>query len=85
MIESQKAAQAKNIALVSGFCWRYNNMIAAAMEQVHGGALGRLVAHYSTYYTNPVKPMPPESARPAGHGRHRVAGPQLVQLRVAVG
>jgi myo-inositol 2-dehydrogenase/D-chiro-inositol 1-dehydrogenase len=68
VIESQKAAQAKNIALVSGFCWRYNNMIAAAMEQVHGGALGRPVAHYTTYYTNPVKPMPPESARPAGMG-----------------
>ncbi len=68
VIESQKQAQAKGIALVSGFCWRYNNMIQAAMEQVHGGALGRLVAHYSTYYTNPVKPMPPESARPAGMG-----------------
>ncbi|AMY07873.1 Inositol 2-dehydrogenase [Luteitalea pratensis] len=68
VMESQKAAQAKNIALVCGFCWRYNNMISAAIEQVHGGALGRLVAHYSTYYTNPVKPMPPESARPAGMG-----------------
>ena len=43
-------------------------MISAAIEQVHDGALGRLVAHYSTYYTNPVKPMPPESARPAGMG-----------------
>ncbi len=68
VIESQKAQQAKGKALVAGFCWRYNNMISAAMEQVHGGALGRLVAHYSTYYTNPVKPMPPESARPAGMG-----------------
>ena len=68
VIAAQKAAQGKNLALVSGFCWRYNNMIAAAMEQVHNGALGRLVSHYSTYYTNPVKPMPPESARPAGMG-----------------
>ena len=68
VMESQKQAQAKNLALVSGFCWRYNNMVQAAMEQVHGGALGRLVAHYSTYYTNPVKPMPPASARPAGMG-----------------
>jgi myo-inositol 2-dehydrogenase / D-chiro-inositol 1-dehydrogenase len=68
VIESHKAQQAKGKALVAGFCGRYNNMIAAAIEQVHGGALGRLVAHYSTYYTNPVKPMPPESARPAGMG-----------------
>ena len=37
-----------------------------AVQQVRNGAIGRLVAHHSTYYTNPVKPMPPESARPAG-------------------
>ena len=41
-------------------------MIQEAVQRVHNGELGRLVAHYSTYYTNPVKPMPPESERPAG-------------------
>ena len=61
-----EAGADENLALVSGFCWRYNNMIQDAVQQVRNGALGRLVAHYSTYYTNPVKPMPPESARPAG-------------------
>src|SRR3990170_9155800 len=66
VIDAQKLAQTKNLALVSGFCWRYNNMIQDAVQQVHNGELGRLVAHYSTYYTNPVKPMPPESERPAG-------------------
>lgn len=68
VIEAQKAQQAKGKALVAGFCWRYHNAVSAAIEQVHNGALGRLVAHYSTYYTNPVKPMPPESARPSGMG-----------------
>ena len=66
VIAAQKLAQTKNLAVVSGFCWRYNNMIQEAVQQVHNGAIGRLVAHYSTYYTNPVKPMPPESTRPAG-------------------
>ena len=66
VMAAQKLSQTKNLALVSGFCWRYNNMIQEAVQQVHNGAIGRLVAHYSTYYTNPVKPMPPESARPAG-------------------
>ena len=66
VIAAQKLAQSKNLALVSGFCWRYNNMIQEAITQVKNGALGRLVAHYSTYYTNPVKPIPPESDRPAG-------------------
>ena len=66
VMAAQKLAQTKNLALVSGFCWRYSNMIQEAVQQVKNGALGRLVAHYSTYYTNPVKPMPPESTRPAG-------------------
>ena len=66
VIAAQKLAQTKNLSLVSGFCWRYNNMIQDAVQQVRNGALGRLVAHYSTYYTNPVKPIPPESTRPAG-------------------
>ena len=66
VMAAQKLAQTKNLALVAGFCWRYNNMIQDAVQQVHDGAIGRLVAHHSTYYTNPVKPMPPESERPAG-------------------
>ena len=66
VIAAQKLAQTKNLSLVSGFCWRYNNMIQDAVKRLHDGAIGRLVAHYSTYYTNPVKPMPPESERPAG-------------------
>ena len=40
-------------------------MIQEAIGQVHNGAIGRPVAHYSTYYTNPVKPLPPENTRPA--------------------
>ena len=66
VIAAQKLAQTRNLSLVAGFCWRYNNMIQEAIKQVHDGAIGRPVAHYSTYYTNPVKPMPPESTRPAG-------------------
>jgi myo-inositol 2-dehydrogenase / D-chiro-inositol 1-dehydrogenase len=66
VMAAQKLAQTKGLALVSGFCWRYNEMIQEAIQQVKSGAIGRLVSHYSTYYTNPVKPMPPESQRPAG-------------------
>ncbi len=56
----------KNISLVAGFCWRYNQMIQDTFQQVHDGAIGRLTAYYATYYTSPVKPMPPASTRPAG-------------------
>ena len=66
VLAAQKLAQTRNLAVVSGFCWRYNNMVQEAVQQVKNGAIGRPISHYSTYYTNPVKPMPPESERPAG-------------------
>jgi predicted dehydrogenase len=59
-------AKQKNLSLVAGFCWRYSNMIQDTVKQVEDGAIGKLVAYYATYYTNPVKPMPPASERPAG-------------------
>ena len=62
---SEKAKQ-KNLSLVAGFCWRYNGMIQDTFQQIYNGAIGRTVAYYATYYTNPVKPMPPASSRPAG-------------------
>jgi myo-inositol 2-dehydrogenase / D-chiro-inositol 1-dehydrogenase len=66
VLETSEKAKQKNLSLVAGFCWRYNNMIQDTFQQMESGAIGRTVAYYATYYTNPVKPMPPESARPAG-------------------
>ena len=66
VLETAKMAKDKNLSLVSGFCWRYSNFIQAAFDQMHKGAIGDIVAYYGTYYTSPVKPMPPESTRPAG-------------------
>ncbi|HEX4166060.1 MAG TPA: Gfo/Idh/MocA family oxidoreductase [Bryobacteraceae bacterium] len=59
-------SKTKNISLVAGFCWRYNDMVIDTFKQVSDGAIGKLVAYHATYYTNPVKPMPPESTRPPG-------------------
>jgi myo-inositol 2-dehydrogenase / D-chiro-inositol 1-dehydrogenase len=66
VLDTVEKAKAKNLSLVAGFCWRYNDMIQQTVKQVQDGAIGRLVAYYATYYTNPVKPMPPASTRPAG-------------------
>ena len=66
VLETCEKAKEKHLSLVAGFCWRYNNMIQDTFQQVQNGAIGKLVAYYATYYTNPVKPMPPASARPAG-------------------
>ncbi|HEX6545900.1 MAG TPA: Gfo/Idh/MocA family oxidoreductase, partial [Bryobacteraceae bacterium] len=65
-LESAEKAQQKNLSLVAGFCWRYNSMIEETVKQIRDGAIGRVVSYYATYYTNPVKPMPPASERPAG-------------------
>ena len=59
-------AKQKNLSLVAGFCWRYNDMIIDTFKQISDGNIGRLVAYYATYYTSPVKPMPAASTRPAG-------------------
>jgi predicted dehydrogenase len=66
VLETSEKARQKNLSLVAGFCWRYNNMIVDTFEQMQQGAIGKLGAYYATYYTNPVKPMPPAAARPAG-------------------
>jgi predicted dehydrogenase len=65
-LATTEKARERNLSLVAGFCWRYSNMIVDTFQQVHGGAIGRLVAYYADYYTSPVKPMPPASTRPAG-------------------
>ena len=66
VMETVKEAESKRLSLVAGFCWRYNKMVIAAMDQVHSGGIGDIVAYYATFYTNPVKPMPPAFERPLG-------------------
>ena len=66
VLETAAIAKQKNLSLVSGFCWRYSNYAGDPMKRVLDGAIGDLVAYYATYYTGPVRPMPPASQRPAG-------------------
>lgn len=66
VLETAAKAKEKNLSLVAGFCWRYSNYIVATFDQVANGAIGDIVAYYATYYTSPVKPMPPADTRPAG-------------------
>jgi myo-inositol 2-dehydrogenase/D-chiro-inositol 1-dehydrogenase len=66
VLDTASKAKQKNLSLVAGFCWRYNSMIQDTFKQMEDGAIGKLTAYYATYYTNPVKPMPPASSRPEG-------------------
>lgn len=66
VLESTKLAAEKKISVVSGFCWRYSNYIVDTFKQIQSGAIGNIATYYGTYFTGPVKPMPPASTRPAG-------------------
>ena len=59
-------AKKKNLGLLAGFCWRYNLAERGLFERVHAGDIGDLRVFYGTYYTTPVKPMPPANTRPPG-------------------
>ena len=66
VLETVKAAREKKLALVAGFCWRYEGARREFYQRIHDGAIGAIRAIYATYYAGPVKPMPPASQRAAG-------------------
>jgi len=68
VLETVAEAKRKNLAIVAGFCWRYDFARREFYKRIHDGAIGQIRAIYATYLTGPVKPMPPPSARPAGMG-----------------
>lgn len=66
VIESVKIAKQKNLAVVAGFCWRYDSAKRAVFGKMLDGSIGDIRAVYGTYLTGPVKPMPKADTRPAG-------------------
>ncbi|HEV2210559.1 MAG TPA: Gfo/Idh/MocA family oxidoreductase [Verrucomicrobiae bacterium] len=68
VMASAQAAKEKKLALVAGFCWRYDIPRREFYKRIHDGAIGEIRAVYATYYSGPVKPMPPASERPEGMG-----------------
>jgi myo-inositol 2-dehydrogenase / D-chiro-inositol 1-dehydrogenase len=64
--ESVAISKEKNLAVLAGFCWRYDYQKKALFERVLGGEIGDVRAVYGTYLTSPVKPMPAANTRPAG-------------------
>ena len=66
VLESVKIAKQKNLAMVAGFCWRYDYAKRAVFGKMLDGSIGDIRAVYGTYLTGPVKPMPKAETRPAG-------------------
>lgn len=66
VLATAEEAKQKKLAVVAGFCWRYDLARREFYKRIHEGAIGDLRAVYATYLTGPVKPMPPADRRPAG-------------------
>jgi predicted dehydrogenase len=66
VLECAQEARKKNLAWMAGFCWRYHMARREFYKRIHDGAIGEIRAIYATYYTGPVKPMPPADTRKAG-------------------
>jgi predicted dehydrogenase len=66
VMESVRLAKEKKLALVAGFCWRYDYPKREFFKRIHDGEIGQVRAIYGTYLTSPVKPMPPAESRPPG-------------------
>lgn len=49
VLESNRIAREKKLSIVSGLCWRYDHGVRAAMDMVHNGAIGDILAIQSTY------------------------------------
>ncbi len=66
VFETVEMSKQKKIAVVAGFCWRYDYPRRELFKRIHDGEIGDVRAAYGTYLTGPVKPMPPASTRPQG-------------------
>ena len=53
-IQACKDAQAKNLSLVNGFCWRYDGPRRETMKRVFDGQIGDVVAIQTTYNSQGV-------------------------------
>jgi len=66
VMESVRIAKEKKLAVVAGFCWRYEYSKRELFQRIHDGEIGQVRAIYGTYLTGPVKPMPKAETRPEG-------------------
>ena len=59
VLESARMAREKNLSLMSGFCWRYQDQVRETFEKLHAGGIGDLHTIQTTYNTTGwVAPKP---------------------------
>ena len=60
VIESAKKAKEKNLAMMSGFCWRYDFRKRETYDRILRGDIGEVVSIYNTYNTGALWYKKPE-------------------------
>ncbi len=63
LLESVKVAKAKKLALVAGFCWRYEGARREFYKRIHEGAIGDIRTIHATFYWGSLM-MRPAGERP---------------------
>ena len=53
-LKACKDAQAKNLSLVNGFCWRYHDPRRQTIKRVMDGQIGEIIAVETTYNSQGV-------------------------------
>jgi myo-inositol 2-dehydrogenase / D-chiro-inositol 1-dehydrogenase len=61
-MEAVKKAKEKNLAIQTGFCWRFNTAERATWKKLHDGYIGDIRAYYGTYLTS--SPWLPKERQP---------------------
>lgn len=51
VLESARIAKAKNLSVMSGFCWRYQDQVRETFDKLHAGGIGDLHTIQTTYNT----------------------------------
>ncbi len=60
VLEATRQAKQKNLSLVSGFCWRYDEPKRASFDKILDGAIGDVHTIYNTYNTGLLWSYPRE-------------------------
>jgi len=59
VLAAVETAKQKNLSVVAGFCYRYNNGVRALIQRVHDGTIGDVRAIYTAFNTSYVwSPFP---------------------------
>jgi predicted dehydrogenase len=61
VLQACEEAKQKNLSIVSGLCWRYEDGMRQTFARVHDGAVGNVVALQCTYNIGGMWVVPPKS------------------------